>query len=103
MNDLLDKVCKNYENEFINSLYEQFEESLKYGIFNNKEKIKNAYSKLKSTFPENKKNKIIDINVLKKEFDKIKYCKRKVAIKEESTIMKYLNPSNEFYFQMMIH
>ena len=103
LNDLLDKVCKNYENEFINSLYEQFEESLKYGIFDNKEKINNTYIKLKSTFPENKKNKIVDINALKKEFDKIKYCKRKFVIKEESTIMKYLNPSNEFYFQMMIH
>ena len=53
--------------------------------------------------PENKNKKIVDINDLKKKFDDIKYSKKKVAIKEESTIMKHLNPNNEFNFQMMLH
>ena len=104
LKELLDKVNQNYEKEFYNLLCEQFKDNLNYGIFNNnKEKIKNAYNKLKNTIDEKKENITIDINKLKREFDDIKYCKRKVAIKEESTIIKYLNPNNEFYFQMMIH
>ena len=98
LKNLLDEVSNNYEAEFNNILYEQFEDSLKYGIFCDKEKINKAYIKLKSTLPDNRNKILIDINELKKEFDDIKNCKRKVAIKEESTIMKYLNPNNEFYF-----
>ena len=103
LNELLEKVIQNYEKEFNNLLYDQFHDSLKFGTFEDKEKINNAYIKIKSILPENKKYKTIDINILKKEFDDIKYCKRKVSIKEESTIIKYLNPNDEFYFQMMIH
>ena len=87
MKNLLEKVIQNYGKEFNNLLYEQFQDSLKFWIFTDKEKINNAYIKIESILPENKKNKTIDINILKKEFDNIKYCKKKVAIKEESTII----------------
>ena len=103
MKNLLEKVIQNYGKEFNNLLYEQFQDSLKFWIFTDKEKINNAYIKIESILPENKKNKTIDINILKKEFDNIKYCKQKVVIKEEFTIIKYLNPKDEFYFPMMIH
>ena len=100
---LLSKVNQSYDKEFNKSLYEQFEDYLNHGISDYKEKVTNAYLKLKSTIPQNNNNNIIDINILKKEFDVIKNSKKKVALKEESTIIKYLNPNSEFYFQMLIH
>ena len=100
---LLSKVNQSYDKEFNKSLYEQFEDYLNHGISDYKEKVTNAYLKLKSTIPQNNNNNIIDINILKKEFDVIKNSKKNVALKEESTIIKYLNPNSEFYFQMLIH
>ena len=68
-----------------------------------KAQIKSTYNKLKATLPKSDKNNIVNINKLKKEFSDIKYYKRKIAIKEEATIVKYLNPNNDFNFQLMNH
>ncbi len=100
---LLNKVNINYEKEFNNLLYKQFEDNLNYGIMIDKKKIQEVYDKLKKTLTKTNKIDLIEINDLKKEFANIKYCKRKVVVKEESTIVKYLNPNNDFYFQMIIH
>ena len=100
---LLNKVNINYEKEFNNLLYKQFEDNLNYGIMIDKRKILEVYDKLKKTLSKTDKIHIIEINALKNEFEKIKYLERNIVIKEESTISKYLNPNNEFYFQMMIH
>ena len=100
---LLNKVNKNYEKEFNNALYEQIEEELNFGKFKNNANIKNAYDRLKVSISRIDKNKITNIKRLKKEFTDIIHCKKKVPIKEESTIGKYLNPNNDFYFQMMFH
>ena len=99
---LLGKVIQNYEKEFNNILYNQFEDKLNYGNQKDKGNIKNTYNKLKITVFKTDKN-IIEINKLKKEFEVIKYSERKVVIREESTISKFINPNNEFYFQMMTH
>ena len=68
-----------------------------------KGKIKKAYSELNKKISKNEKGTITDINKLKKEFETITQYDRKVVIREESTIAKYLNPNGEYYFQMMIH
>ena len=67
-----------------------------------KRKILEVYDKLKKTLSKTDKIDITEINDLKKEFANIKYCKRKVVIKVESTIFKNINPNNDFYFQMIL-
>ena len=52
MKNLLEKVIQNYGKEFNNLLYEQFQDSLKFWIFTDKEKINNAYIKIESIFFE---------------------------------------------------
>ena len=103
MKTLLNKVNINYEKEFNNLLYKQFEDNLNYGIMIDKKNIQKVYNELNKKVTKTDKNDIIEINDLKKEFENIKYYERNVVIKEESTISKYLNPNNDFYFQMMIH
>ena len=99
----INKVDKNFEKEFNDALYEQIEEESNFGKFKKNENIKNAYDRLKVSISRIDKNKITNINRLKKEFTDIIYCKKRVPIKEESTIGKYLNPNNDFYFQIMFH
>ena len=99
----LDKVIQNYIKEFNNALYAQFEDNLNYGKLKIKGKLKKAYSELIKKISKNEKGTITDINKLKKEFETLKHYNRKVVIREESTIAKYLNPNGEYYFQMMIH
>ena len=103
MKTLLNKVNINYEKVFNNLLYKQFEDNLNYGIMIDKKNIQKVYNELNKTVTKTDKNDIIEINDLKKEFENIKYYERNVVIKEESTISKYLNPNNDFYFQMMMH
>ena len=103
LNSLLNTVCNNYDNSFNNIVCNLFEVNLRSGIIKDKENIKNAYNKL---IKEN--NKIYDIDPktiikLKLEFIDIKYSKKRVVIKEESSIAKYLNPNNDIYFQMFIN
>ena len=100
---LLTKVKNNYERNFDICLYRQFEEQLKYGNMVDKEKIRVIYEDLKYSGIKKDKTDIDNINTLKKEFNAIKNRKKNVAIKEETSISKYLNPNNDFYFQMMIH
>ena len=99
----LDKVIQNYIKEFNNALYAQFEDNLNYGKLKIKGKLKKAYGELIKKISKNEKGTITDINKLKKEFETLKQYNRKVVIREESTIAKYLNPNGEYYFQMMIH
>ena len=81
-------------------LYHQFEDKLKYGILSNerREMVKTAFEKIKK---EVEKVNIKDLNKFIKEFNEIKFADKKVAIKEESIIIKYLNPNNDFGFQLM--
>ena len=103
MKAFLDKVIQNYIKEFNNALYAQFEDNLNYGKLKIKGKLKKAYNELIKKISKNEKGTITDINKLKKEFETLKHYNRKVVIREESTIVKYLNPNGEYYFQMMIH
>ena len=66
-----------------------------------KGKLKKAYSELIKKISKNEKGTIIDINKLKKEFETIKQYDRKIVIREEFTIAKYLNSNGDYYFQMM--
>ena len=101
MKTFLDKVIQNYIKEFNNALYSQFEDSINYGKLKIKGKIQKVYIELKKKISKNKKGTLIDINKLQKEFETIKQYDRKVVIREESTIAKYLNSKGEYYFQMM--
>ena len=91
MKKLLSKVNQSYDKEFNKSLYEQFEDYLNHGISDYKEKVTNAYLKLKSTIPQNNNNNTIDINILKKEFDVIKNSKNRKCRKNSSYNSRILN------------
>ena len=103
LNELLTNILINYEREFNNCLYLQFETNLRYGRKVDKKKIKLFLEELKNSISMNNRNDKSNINSLKKEFKDIKNRKKNVVIKEESSISKYLNPNNDFYFQTMIH
>jgi hypothetical protein len=86
-------------------LYHQFEDKLKYGILSNerREMVKIAFEKIKKEVEKDSESKINikALNGFIKEFNLIKFVDKRVAIKEESIIVKYLNPNNDFEFQLM--
>jgi len=100
LKSLLIRLYENYGKLFNMELYHQFEDKLKYGILSNerREMVKTAFEKIKK---EVEKVNIKDLNKFIKEFNEIKFADKKVAIKEESIIIKYLNPNNDFGFQLM--
>ena len=48
-------------------------------------------------------NKKSDIDYIKKSLEKIRNNIKSVAIKDESSLIKNLNPNNDYIFQLMNH
>ena len=93
---ILEEVNDNFEKEFINTVYDKFQEFIFLGKGNKekREKINLILSKAKILKP-------ISIKKLKLSFDNFRRNIKYVAVKDESSIIKNINPNNDFIFQLM--
>ena len=103
LKSLIKRVYINYEKEFRMELYHQFGNKLNHGILSNDRRrmIEIAFEKIRKEIGENNNIKTKDINAFIKEFNLIKNDKKNVVIKEESIIIKYINPNNDLGLQLM--
>ena len=60
--------------------------------------IRNIIKKL-----DKKNNIITKISLLKSAFNNIRYENNQVAIKDADSVLKNINPNNEYVFQIMNH
>ena len=93
---MLEEVNDNFEKVFINTIYDRFKKFilLGKGSKEKKEKINFILSKHKNLKP-------IPIKKLKLSFDNFRRNIKYIAVKDESSIIKNINPNNEFIFQLM--
>lgn len=93
---MLEEVNDNFEKVFINTIYDRFKKFilLGKGSKEKKEKINLILSKHKNLKP-------IPIKKLKLSFDNFRRNIKYIAVKDESSIIKNINPNNEFIFQLM--
>ena len=96
----LSKININFTKEFLNLIYSKYEEC-KLLYDEDMEKDIKIKRKVDSFLTKNKPQITSKIYELEESFYEIKNEKKNIAVKSESSIIKSINPNNNFIFQLL--
>ena len=96
----LSKININFTKEFLNLIYSKYEEC-KLLYDEDMEKDIKIKRKVDSFLTKNKPQIASKIYELEESFYEIKNEKKNIAVKSESSIIKSINPNNNFIFQLL--